>query len=94
MKLPDFDVANEAQKLREATREYLRRSCSQSNTAALEDMARACIDELRNRGAVLQIEGDRNHHADALRSVESLASSARTVELLLKGKPANDNAGE
>lgn len=78
MKLPDFDLAPEARE--------------RWSTDVLEATARACLDELRNRGAALQIEGDRNHHADALRSVESLASSARTVELLLRGKPANDNA--
>lgn len=58
----------------------------------LETWAKACIEELRERGRALGIEGDRAHHADALRAVESLASSARTVELLLKGKPANDHA--
>lgn len=92
MKLPDFELDDCAQKLREAGREHIRQSCSRSSTAALEDMARACIDELRNRGRSLAVEADRDVHATALRTVERLAASASAVELIARGKPANDNA--
>lgn len=60
----------------------------------LEALAQACVDEPRERGRPLGIEGDGAHHHDALRSLESLATSARTVESIASAKPANDNARE
>lgn len=62
-----------------------------AGTNALEAYARIVIDELRERGRPLGIEGDAAHHHDALRSLECLATSARTVEAIASAKPANDN---
>lgn len=59
----------------------------------LETWAKAVINELRTRGLAVGIEGDRAHHADALRAVESLASSARVAELIQRAEPANDTEG-
>lgn len=86
MKLPEFDLAPKS--AREAARAQLA-ACS---TDALEAIALAAADELRERGRPLGIEGDGAHHHDALRSTECLASSARTVASLRAARPANDNA--
>lgn len=77
MKLPDFDL------------EAPERTASRLPTQQLARIATACIDELRERGRALGLEGDRHHHGDALRAVESLAGSAR--EAFERAKPANDN---
>lgn len=61
-----------------------------ATTDNLEWCARRVVDELRNRGRSLGIEGDSAHHGDALRAIESLAGSARTVEQLANAEPAND----
>ena len=63
-------------------------ACATTNN--LEYLAQTCVDELRNRGRSLGIEGDSAHHGDALRAIESLASSARTVEQLANAETAND----
>lgn len=55
--------------------------------------AKAALGELRDRGRSLGIECDRDHHADALSAIESLASSARVAEMIRRTEPAN-NAGE
>lgn len=57
---------------------------------SLERVARAAVDELRNRGRSLGIAGDTAHHADALKSIEQLAGSARAVEQIARAKLAND----
>lgn len=61
-----------------------------ASTNALEAHARMVINELRERGRPLGIEGDGAHHHDALRSLECLATSARTVESIASAKLAND----
>lgn len=62
-----------------------------AGTNALEAYARIVIDELRERGRPLGIEGDAAHHHDALRSLECLATSARTVANLRAAQLANNN---
>lgn len=86
MKLPEFGVAPGS--LRDDAREMYG-SCT---TDFVEAIALALVDVLRERGRSLGIEGDGAHHHDALRSIESLATSARTVESIRAAKPANDNA--
>lgn len=56
----------------------------------LEALAKAALEELRNRGLALAIPGDRAHIADALNATERLAASARAVEQIARAKPAND----
>lgn len=85
MKLPEFDVAPAT--LRELAREAYG-SCT---TDFIEAIALALADILRERGRALGIEGDAAHHHDALRSLECLATSARTVEAIRAAKPADDN---
>lgn len=85
MKLPEFDVSTPSE--RDAARAQLRLI----STSSIEAIAQACADELRERGRPLGIEGDGAHHHDALRSLECLATSARTVEAIASAKPANDN---
>ena len=77
MKLPDFDLESPSD------------AVARMSTQQLALVAAACIDELRERGRALGLEGDRHHHGDALRAVESLAGSAR--EAFERAKPANDN---
>lgn len=86
MKLPDFEVAQKS--LRDVARE----SYGSFSTEFVEAIALAMADILRERGRPLGIEGDGAHHHDALRSIECLATSARTVESIRAAKPANDNA--
>lgn len=86
MKLPDFEVAQKS--LRDVARE----SYGSFSTEFVEAIALAMADILRDRGRPLGIEGDRDKHATVLRSLESLAVSARTVESIAQAKPANDNA--
>jgi hypothetical protein len=57
---------------------------------ALEQAARAALDELRDRGRSLGIEAERDQHATALRVIERLAVSARTAEQIAAASPAND----
>ncbi len=85
MKLPDFDATPTSE--RDAARAQLRLI----STSSIEAIAQACADELRERGRALGIEGDGAHHHDALRSIECLASSARTVANLRAAQLANDN---
>lgn len=74
----------------ESLRAVLRARYSRFSTKNLEYLAQACVDELRNRGRSLGIEGDSAHHGDALRAIESLASSARVAEMIRRTEPAND----
>jgi len=85
VKLPEFEVAQKS--LRDVARE----SYGSCTTEFVEAIALGMVDVLRERGRSLGIEGDGAHHHDALRSIESLASSARTVESIRAAKPANDN---
>lgn len=64
---------------------------SPASTDELEALAKAALEELRNRGTSLAIPGDRAHIADALNACERLAASARAVEQIARAKPANDN---
>jgi len=86
VKLPDFEVAQKS--LRDNTR-VLYDGCT---TDFVEAIALGLVDVLRERGRSLGIECDGAHHHDALRSIECLASSARTVANLRAAKPANANA--
>lgn len=101
MKLPDFEVGDDGltdetraldAALRETIREMVRAEAASLATSQLEALAKAALDELRNRGRSLAVEADRDVHATALRTVERLAASARAIELIAKGTPANDNA--
>lgn len=86
MKLPDFEVAQKS--LRDVARE----SYGSCTTDFVEAIALGLVDELRERGRPLGIEGDGAHHHDALGSIESLATSARTVANLRASQPSSDNA--
>lgn len=92
MKLPDFEIDDCAQKIRAAGSEHIRQSCLRSSTNELEATARACIDELRNRGRSLGLDAEGDLHETALRAIERLAASASAVELIARGELANDNA--
>jgi hypothetical protein len=71
-------------------RTVLREANWQLSTDHLEALAQACVDELRERGRSLGIEGDTAHHADALKSIEQLAGSALAVGQIAAATPAND----
>lgn len=73
-----------------ALAEHAREACAESTISELEALARAAVDELRNRGRALAIVGDQAHHHDALTAIESLAVSARTVASLRATRPDND----
>lgn len=90
MKLPDFEVEELDAELRKMIAEMFAEAACRLHTDALEQVGRAAANELRNRGRSLGIEGDSAHHGDALRAIESLAGSARTVEQLANAEPAND----
>lgn len=72
-------------------RAVLRETNQQLSTDHLEALAQACVDELRERGRSLGIVGDRDHCADALKSIEQLAGSARAVGQIAAATPANDD---
>lgn len=61
-------------------------------TDALARAARAAVDELRERGRSLGIEAERDQHATALRVIEALAVSARTVESIADAPAENEVA--
>ena len=74
----------------QSLRTVLREANWQLSTDHLEALAQACVDELRERGRSLGIEGDRDQHATALRLIELLAGSARAVGQIAAATPAND----
>lgn len=103
MKLPDFEVGDDGltdetraldAALRETIREMVRAEVASLATDQLEAIAKSALDELRNRGRALGLEVEGDLHETALRATERLAASARAIELIAKGTPANDNAGE
>lgn len=69
-----------------------REACGSSSLDELVAVAKAALDELRERGRPLRLEGDAAHHSDGLRCVESLASSARIAAQIAAADAANDNA--
>ena len=69
-----------------------RETVAAAQTDELEALAKAALDELRNRGRNLGIEIERDQHANALSVVERLAASARAVEQIARAKPASDPA--
>lgn len=100
MKLPDFELGDDGltdetraldAALRETIREMVSVEVASRTTDQLAAVVFAVIDELRNRGRSLAVEADRDVHATALRTVERLVASASAVELIARGKPANDN---
>ena len=101
MKLPDFELGDDGltdetraldAALRETIREMVRAEAASLATSQLEALAKAALDELRNRGRSLGLEVEGDLHETALRATERLAASASAVELIARGKPANDNA--
>lgn len=73
-------------------RDVMREVHATSSTAYLEAAALACVDELRERGRSLGIEAERDQHATALRVIEALAVSARTVESIADAPAENEVA--
>lgn len=69
-----------------------RETVADAQTDELEALAKAALDELRNRGRSLGIEVDQDLHATGLRAIEKLAASARAVEQIARAKPASDPA--
>jgi len=61
------------------------------DTNDLEAIAKAALDELRERGRALGIETERDQHANALCVIERLAASARAVAQIAQATSANED---